>query len=256
MFSGHESAAENVAIVNAAFARAYFGTSDPIGKRFGDPEDAPWRTVIGVVGDTRNRGMASEPEPYVYTPFHTDSITSPSAATLILATRGPLSSITAPLRRIVRQIDPQQAMGDIGTLDDRLTREVSRERFLTWVLTAFAGLAATLAAIGVYGVGAYMVQQRRQEIGVRLALGAEPTQILRLVLGHGAKLLAVGVTAGVAGSIAATRVLEGYLFQISATDWRTIALAVAALATVAACACYGPARRASRTDPLSTLRYD
>ena len=124
---------------------------------------------------------------------------------------------------------PNRRWPSIETLDQRLTREVSRERFLTWVLTAFACLAVALAAIGVYGVVAYMVQQRRQEMGVRLALGAQPSDILRSVLGHGAQLLALGALLGLAGSLAATRVLESYLFEIGATDWKTFTLAAVGL---------------------------
>jgi putative ABC transport system permease protein len=254
LFSGQETAADNVTVVNSAFARSHFGAVDPIGKRFrGARGDFPWRTIIGVVADTRNQGMASEPEPHVYTPFHAEA---GSGGSLILSSSGPVGSLGPALRQLVRDIDPQQAMADIETLDQRLTREVSSERFLTWVLMAFAILAVTLAAIGVYGVVAYMVQQRRQEIGVRLALGADPMDILRQVLTHGAKLLAVGAALGLVGSLAATRLLQSYLFQISATDWRTFTLALGSLTAVTALACYWPARRASRTDPLSALRYE
>lgn len=254
LFSGQETESDRATIVNASFARAYFGTEDPIGKRFrGARGNFPWRTVIGVVADTRNQGMANAPKPHAYIPFHLEA---GSSGSLILTTTGRTASFAPVVRRQIQEIDPQQAMADMETLDQRLTREVSRERFLTWVLAAFALLAIGLAAIGVYGLVSYVVQQRRKEIGVRLALGAEPMDILRQVLMHGSKLLAAGAVLGVAGSFAATRVLESYLFEISATDGGTFAVAAGLLAAVAVLACYGPARRASRTDPLSALRYE
>jgi putative ABC transport system permease protein len=256
-FSGKELPADNVAIVSEAFAQAFFGLANPIGKRYRDVGgDNSWRTIVGVAADTKNHTLGANPEPHVYTPFQADVIAGSSSGSLIVTTHGRAESLAAALRQVVHQIDPRQAMGEIETFDQRLTRWVSRERFLTWVLTAFAVLAVTLAAVGVYGVVAYMVRQRRQEIGVRLALGAEPADILRHVLFHGAKLLAVGALLGVAGSFAATRVLESYLFEVSATDWKIFSLAAAALAAVAAFACFWPARRASRTDPLSALRYE
>ena len=254
LFSDEEAPSDNVSIVSAAFARTYFGAADPIGKRFRPPRgDPPWRTVIGVVADTRGRGMRRQPEPHVYIPFHNQPTT---VGSLVLTTPGSVGALGSALRDLIHEIDPLQAMAEIETLDQRLTREVSRERFLTWVLTAFACLAVTLAAIGVYGVVAYMMQQRRQEIGVRLALGAQPGDILQRVLAHGLKLMAVGIALGLVGAIAVTRVLESYLFEISATDWRTFAFAAMTLAVVAILACYGPARRASRTDPLNALRHE
>ena len=249
---------EDVAIVNAAFARTHFGDDDPIGRVLRPvavDELAPWtrRTVVGVVGDAKNRGLSVDPEPQVYLPFEREPA---SFASLLL--RGPdrLSMVATPLREMVREIDPAQAIGAVGWLDARLARETTRERFLASVLSAFAMAALILAVVGVYGLTAYTVGQRRHEFGVRLALGARPGQVLQSVLARATRLVAVSALVGVAGALVATRWLERYLFEIGATDVTTFVLAGLVLGGGALVASYRPARAASRTDPASALRCD
>ncbi len=241
-------------VVNASFARSYFGASNPIGRRFRPPRgEFKWRTVIGVVADCRNKGLTSEPEPHVYLPYRSEA---GPAASLILVTSGSVRALTSAIGSLVADIDPAQAVARIETLDQGLTREISRERFLTWVLAAFGACALLLAAVGIHGVVQYAVRQRRHELGVRLALGASPRDLLRQVLGSSTRLLAAGVLTGLVASGFAVRLLSAFLFQTSPTDWRVFALAAAILSAAALCACYWPAKAASQSDPLTALRED
>jgi putative ABC transport system permease protein len=248
-------------MVNQAFVRRYFGKEDPIGKRFtagmgpkgpGTAETQPW-TIVGVIADTKQRGLAGDIMPE----------TTASASqwprfmmTLVLRTSVDPLSLVSAVRKQVSDLDSNLPVFGVETMDDVLSAEVASQRFNAFAIAAFAGLAVLLAAVGIYGVTAYAVSQRTHEIGLRIALGAEPGNVLRLILNQGLRLALIGVALGLAASFALTRLMTGLLFGVKPSDPETFAFVTAALLAVALVACYIPARRAMRLDPMVALRYE
>ncbi|MEE8584143.1 MAG: ABC transporter permease, partial [Acidobacteriota bacterium] len=254
------------AIVNQAMARRYWPDEKALGKRFrrdGGVDGSldttryfrgrPWITVVGVAADVSRTGFQDPPAPEFYIPH----AQMPWASTsLVLRSRGEPLELVEPVRRIVVQQDARIALHDIDSMQQRMDRSVLPQRLRTQLWTLFALLASSLAVIGVYGVMAFGVSRRTQEIGVRMALGAGRGRVLRLVLSQGMRLAVLGALLGLLGALAANRALSGLLYEVSASDPLTYALVAALLLGVAALACYLPARRASRVDPLIALRWE
>ncbi|HXG68897.1 MAG TPA: ABC transporter permease [Blastocatellia bacterium] len=249
-----------VAIINETMARQYWPDENPIGKRFkigGPDEDIPWLTVVGVVGDVRQMGLDVPVKAEMYVPYQ-QGAQHPWYAPrdLVLRAAGDPKSLVAAVRSAVRAVDPEQPVSNIRTMDEILGEEAGPRRMGVILLAAFAGLALLLASLGIYGVLAYFVAQHTPEIGVRLALGASPRDILGLVLRRGMRLTLLGVSIGLAASFALTRLMASLLYGVSATDPATFAAVALLLAGVALLACYLPARRATKVDPMVALRYE
>jgi putative ABC transport system permease protein len=244
-----------VAVVNEAMARTYFPGENPVGKRIlVNMKSEPQPTeIIGVVGDARYDKLEGELRPMVY---WTHPQLTYSSMTLILRTSIDPEGLTAGARRKILAIDKDQPVSDVRTMESWLAESVARNRFGTLLLGAFAGLALLLAAIGIYGVMSHSVVQRQSEIGVRMALGAEARDVLRLVIGQGLLLVLGGVALGLLGALALTRLLSSLLYGVSATDPLTFAAIALLITGISSIACYIPARRAARVDPLTALRAE
>jgi putative ABC transport system permease protein len=245
-----------IAVINKTLAQRYFANRDPLGRRIkmDVPEaDSPWLTIVGIVGDVKHRSLAEENPAEIYTPFAQNPT---PYLTLVARTRGRPSILAAALRGEVRAVDPGLPFEKVRGMDEVMSESVAQPRFRTMLLGCFAGLALVLASVGVYGVMAYSVQQRWHEMGLRMALGARPRDVVALVVGSGLRLTAAGIGIGVAGALAVTKVLSELLFGISPTDPGTFAIVAGVLAAIAGLASYIPARRATRADPMMALRAE
>jgi putative ABC transport system permease protein len=249
-----------VAIVNETMAREYWPNGDAVGRRFtlGDPdEEQPWYTIVGIVADVRQMGIDVPVKGEMYLPYGQISLYDFYAPRdLAVRTNGDPASLISVVREAIRSVDPDQPVSNVATMQDVLGREASQRRVGMILLTAFAVLALLLASLGIYGVLAYFVAQHRNEIGVRLALGASPARILLLVLQKGMRLTLLGVAIGLAASFAMTRLMTSLLFGVKAVDPFTFAAVPLLLAVVALLACWIPARRAAKVDPMVALRYE
>ena len=249
----------HVAMVNQAFVDKYMSGMNPLGqkiviymKSLNDDADQT-SEIIGVVGAVRLMGLDGPAEPTVYWP-HPELVYS--RMSLVVRTSSDPMSLVSAARSAIRSIDPDEPMANIATMEDLVGASFARSRFTMIVLGMFAGVALVLAAVGIYGVVAYSVAQRTSEIGIRVAMGAQRSDVLRMILGQGGRLIFVGMALGVAAALALTRMMAGFLFGISATDPTTFGAVALLLAGVALLACYVPARRATRVDPLVALRYE
>jgi putative ABC transport system permease protein len=245
----------HVILINEALARAYFAEEDPIGHRldvamFEKPTPAE---IIGVVGNVRYDSLIDASPPAVYFP-HPDL--TYSFMTLVIRTDGEPTAIAPAVQREIRSLEPNQPVSDVRTMNQVMSEWVARSRFNTLLLGLFAGLATLLSAVGIFGVMNYSVALRTREIGLRLAVGAQPRQVLLLILKQGFWLTIVGVILGLGAALALTRLLSGLLFGVAAIDVTTFATISLLLVIVSLLACYLPARRAMRIDPLSALRYE
>jgi putative ABC transport system permease protein len=252
--------AQRVVVINQALAKRYWQGS-PVGRRLSPmvSNDPNWFTVVGVVEDTKNLGVdkPAGTELYLLQPqvprLFGGGVTRQN---FVVRAEGDPTLVAGAVRAAVREIDPALPIFGMQTMSDTVADSLVRPRFLSLLLGAFSVIALALAAVGIYGVMAYSVSQRTQEIGVRVALGARSSDVLKMVLGQGTKLAAVGVGIGLAGAFALTRVMSTLLFEVSVTDPVTFAAVVALLAIVALLACYIPARRATKVDPLIALRCE
>ncbi|MCI0486607.1 MAG: ABC transporter permease [Blastocatellia bacterium] len=243
----------DAAVISEAMAQRAWPDDDPIGKRLKWGTDGKLMTVIGVVKDVR-LALRLEARPQVYMPYSQVSIYPPSD--LVVRTRtGPLS-LAAAVRNEVWAIDKDQPVADISTMERVLSDSLARQRFNLLLLGVFAALALVIATVGIYGVMSYLVAQSTREIGIRQALGAEPLDVVKLVLGKGLALSLIGVVIGVAAALSLTRLMSSLLFGISATDPLTFVIVALLLIVVAAAACLIPARRAMKVDPMVALRYE
>ena len=245
-----------VAIVSESFARKYV-PGNPLGKRFSLSEDKEgqhaWIQIVGVVNDVRDRAVTHFVSgPVFYTPFW---FGGKNWEIIARTPANPMSMVSA-IVRVVRSVDPDAPIENIETVDQMIAQSAAQPRFQTALLASFGILGLVLAIIGTYGVISYSVAQRTHEIGVRIALGARPSDVLRLILGQGAVLAISGIAIGLAGALALTRLLRSFLFEITPTDPATFAGVVIALALAAFAACYIPARRAMRVDPVNALRCE
>jgi predicted permease len=245
-------------VVNQAFVRHFFEKENPIGKRFTakfspGPEDPPNWTIVGVINDTKQRGLAAEVTPEVTA---ATSQWPRFMMTLVLRTSGDPASLVSAVRQQVSSLDKNIPVYAVQTMDDLFSAEVASQRFNASALAGFAGFAVLLAAVGIYGVVAYAVSQRTREMGVRIALGAGRGNVLRMILNQGFRLALIGVGLGLAASFALTRLMTGLLFGVKPSDPQTFILVTAALLAVALAACWIPAQRATRVDPVVALRHE
>jgi putative ABC transport system permease protein len=249
-----------VLIINETMARQYWPGESALGKRikFGQEQGPdPWRTIVGVVADVRQMGLDAPVKAETYFPYKqisTHLFYKPRD--LVVRTVGDPLALVPAVRREVHAVDPDQPLSNIATMEQVLGQETGSRRLGMVLLAGFAGLALVLSALGIYGVLAYFVTQHVPEIGVRLALGARPRDILGLVLRQGMSLALVGVGLGLAAAFVLTRLMASLLFGVSATDPLTFAAIALLLTLVAFLACYVPARRATKVDPMVALRYE
>jgi putative ABC transport system permease protein len=241
-------------VVNETFVRTYFPGQEAIGRRvrLGRPDD-PWFTIIGIAGDVRVRGAREGPRVETYAPYW--QFTEPGMNVIMKAAGNP-AQLIAPLREAVYSIDRNVPVSNVIALSELVSDSIEQPRFFATLSGGFAVLAMALAAIGIYGVMAYAVSQQTAEIGLRMALGAAPSEVFRLVIGDGLRLTAIGFVIGLGGSIVVGRWLTTLLFGVRPWDPLTLIAAAAALLTIAAVACFVPARRATRVDPMVALRAE
>jgi putative ABC transport system permease protein len=260
LFNRQELAAEHhVTIINQAFADKYLRGVNPLGQKAviymksdAEAENQP-SEIIGVVGDVHQLGLDTAPEPTVYWP-HSELVMS--GMTILVRTSNDPLALLSTIRNQLQQLDPELPMAAVATMDQLLADSLSRSRFTMLLLGIFAVVALVLAAVGIYGLIAYSVTQRTQELGIRIALGAQRRDVLRLVLVQGTRLTLLGVAIGVLAALTLSRLLGTLLFGVSATDPLTFAGVAGLLAVVALLACFIPARRATRVDPTVALRYE
>jgi putative ABC transport system permease protein len=260
LFSAQDNTQTPFAVViNQALARAYWGDEDPVGKRIkliNRQSSLPWMTVVGVVGSIRQKGLNQDPYPEFYTPFTQEhQIWARPSLLLIRATGDPLKLVAA-VKNCIWSVNKDQTIAAVQTMDEIVAHSLAPNRFNLWLLGAFAALALLLACVGIYGVISYAVSQRTREIGIRMALGAEPRTVLRLVVRQGMSLALIGVAAGLVAALALTRVMKELLFSVSPTDPATFALIALLLVVVAFIASYIPAQRATKVDPLQSLYHE
>lgn len=245
-----------VAIVNRSFARRYFAGndtgSDAVGKRFRNGANV-WWTIVGVVGDVRHMSLETTPPMQIYTPLWQSGVNS---AAVVVRTSRASDRLAADMRTLVRGLDPAVALSDVRTMSQLVSAATAERRFQTLLLSAFGGLALFLSLVGLYALMAYSVQQRTAEIGIRMALGAQRSSVMRLVLRQGAALALTGIVLGFAFAWALTRSMASLLFEVQPTDALSFLGAAILFCAVALAACYVPARRATRVDPMVSLRYE
>jgi putative ABC transport system permease protein len=247
--------ARHVVLISESLARRYFPTENPIGKRIRvEMFEKPVPTeIVGIVGDVRYDSLVDEAEPTVYFPLPELAY---SFMTFVIRTDGDPADMAPAVRRELRAIDPNQPVSDVRTMDQVMADTMGRARFNTLLLGLFAAMATLLAAVGIFGVMSYSVTLRTREIGLRMALGAPRSQVLKLILKQGLVLTVIGIGIGLIAGLALTRVLSSLLFGVGSTDPATFTAIVLLLTLVSLIACYIPARRATRVDPLIALKYD
>jgi putative ABC transport system permease protein len=259
--------APGVAIINDAAARRFWGEEDPIGTRIrtrdGREDDERSFEIVGIVGDVKQSGLDAEQEPILYMPYFQQAtkyvdwqVGFRMGIYFVARTRGDPQSLGSAMRRAVWDVDPDQPIRQMLTMDQQVAESLSARLFYAYLLGSFSVVALVLASMGIYGVMSYSVSQRTHEIGVRMAMGAERGNVLRRVLARGLLLSGAGVVVGLAGSIGLTRFIASQLYAVGATDPMTFAGVSLLLVGVALAACYIPARRAAGVDPLTALRYE
>lgn len=248
-----------VAIVNEEMAREFFPHENPIGMRIrwaGETGPPQWMTIIAVVGDLKHSGLNQPTDPAVYTPFSQSDERWRRFMTLVIKARDAFPGLVEEVKKQIWSLDSQLPVSDVLPMDELLGMSLAQQRFNMLLLGLFAALALILAAVGIYGTMAYAVNQRTHEIGIRTALGAQRRDVLRLVMRDGTKIALFGIASGIAGALALTRLMASLLFEVKPTDPTTFADVAILLALVALAACYIPARRAMRVDPMVALRYE
>lgn len=244
-----------VAVISEAFAKQFFGDEDPLGKRIGsghpDEDEFVWMTVVGIVGDTRYGGLDEQPRSEAYQPY----TQAPwPYLTLVLKSSVDPMSLADPLRQMVMELNPSQPVVGIASMDQQMEESLTRQRDSARLVSIFACLAVVLAAIGLYGVISFSVSTRTREIGIRMAIGADRRDIFKLVLGDGAKLLAVGLVIGTTSAVLLGRLIRGLLYEVPPTDPTVFVVSAAVLALSALVAMLLPAGRAARVEPATSLR--
>ncbi len=254
-FDAHDAAgAKRVAIVNETMAKKFFPNEDPIGKRINvtnGPET--FREIVGIVADVKHYSLESESPLQTYEPMAQQPF---DFLTFVVRTAGPIPGLPAAIRTAIYSVDKDQPIASVRPLAQLVAESVARRRFAMFLFAVFSGVALLLAAIGIYGVMAYSVTQRRGEIGIRMALGAQSSDVLKLIFMQGSRLIVLGLGAGLIGALLLTRFLRSMLYGISAHDPLTFAAIALLLAAIASLACLLPARRATKVDPLVALRSE
>jgi predicted permease len=239
-----------LALVTQTMANHFWPGQDSIGKRFRAAEGKTWYTVIGMVGDMRRQGIETKPIAQMFRPSFADMMT------VAVRTSGQSNSLAAHLREQVWALDPSAPVPRITTVEQTLEADRAPRRFHTLLLTSFAVVALALCSIGLFGLQRYAVERRRREIGLRMAVGAQRGDVVRMVVGQGMRLLLAGVAVGLIGSLWLADLIQSLLFEVSARDEAALIVAALALAVVGFLASYLPARRASNVDPMEALRYE
>ena len=255
---GDREKSQKVALINNSMAQTLWPGTDPLGRRIrfaGDDgsEAQGWRTIVGVVNDVSQYALDKKPPMQIYLPHAQFPTTS---NTIVVKTTGDPKAVTGAVKSAILAIDKDQAVHGVATLDELIGESIVVRRFLMLLLMVFAGMALILAAIGIYGVMSFVVTQRTKEIGIRIALGAQTRDVLAMVLRNGLVLAVIGVCIGLASAFVLTRLMSSLLFGVTTTDAATFALVPLGMIAVVLCACFLPARRASRVDPLVALRYE
>ena len=237
-------------------ARQFFPNEDPVGKRINITTDDKeiWREIVGIVGDIKQYGVDKATSAQSYEPFAQNPFSS--SINVIIRTSGPSSALASSLRPAVYAVDKDQPVGAIRPLEEIAADSISRQRFAMVLLSVFSGVALVIAAVGIYGVMAYSVAQRTGEFGIRMALGAQRGDVLRLVLKQGGKLIGLGLLIGLVTTLVAARAMGSILYNTSAQDPLTLATITVVLAAVASLACLLPANRATRVNPIEALRAE
>lgn len=243
-----------VAIVSRSFARKYFPGQSAVAKRVRGPgKNAPWWTIAGVVSDVRYMGLETAPPMQFYAPLWQVGVNSVNVA---VRTGLPADRMASAMRAVVRSLDPAIAAADVRTMSQLVSEATAERRFQTFLLTAFGAAALFLSLVGLYALIAYSVQQRTGEIGIRMALGAQRSTVMRMVLKQGTSLALIGSALGIVSALGVTRLMTSLLFEIKPTDATTFLSAAVLFCAVALAACYIPARRATKVDPMISLRYE
>ena len=245
-----------VVVIDEKMARQYWPDTDAVGKRLkwgGVDSDNPWMTIVGVVGNVKQYALDTDSRVAFYMP-HSQALAG--TMYLVARTTGDPLSLAAAVTKAARDMDPNVPVYDIKSMEQLLSESLARRRFAMLALGLFAAVAMLLAVIGIYGVMSYAVAQRTREIGIRMAMGAQTSDVLKLIVRQGMSLAGIGVGIGLAGAVAVTRVMASLLFGVSATDPATFAAIALLLGGVALLACYVPARRATKVDPMIALRYE
>ncbi len=240
----------DVVVVDQTLAERFWPGQSALGKQIGWDSKGPWSTIIGVVGAVRSHTLARESEGTLYFPGYYEGMS------LVVRTSANPAALTDAVRAQLQALDPSQVGYDVETMEQRIAESAAQQRFSAMLLALFAVLALVLAIIGLYSVLAYMVAQRTHEMGVRMALGAKPRDVLRLVIGQGLKVAGIGVAVGIALALGLTRLMASLLYGVSASDPAIFAGGAILLLVVAVAACYVPARRAAKVDPMTALRYE
>jgi putative ABC transport system permease protein len=241
-------------VVDRAWARRFFPNGSAVGKRFreGGCTTCPWTSVVGVVSDVKYLGLDEPDDGTVYWPMSDQEL----SRFLVVRTHVDPSTVLPALQRVVRHLDPSAPLSNVATMDDLVAQSLERPRSLSWLVAVFAIVALVLSVVGIYGVMGYYVQQHRKDISIRMALGGSSAEVLRLVMGHGMRVVITGVVVGVLAALGLARLMSNLLFGVSAADARTFATVSSALVIVAIVACFVPARRAVAVQPATVLRND
>jgi putative ABC transport system permease protein len=248
-----------VAVINEALARKFFAGQNPVGQRIrwaletGPPR---WMTIVGVVADVKQYSLADPPYPAVFTPFAQTNEAWRRWMSVVVSMQDSSGSLIPAVKRQIWSLDSQIPLNRIQSMDELLGLSLAERQFNMSLLGLFAGLAMILVEVGIYGVISYNVSRRTHEIGIRIAVGASRVDVLKLVLGQGIRMAALGIVAGVFGAFALTRLMTKLLFGVTATDPLTFAVAVLLMLAAVLLACFAPARRAMRVDPIVALRYE
>jgi hypothetical protein len=256
MFADQAYDSPSVVIVNRAFARQHLDEDQAVGRkiRFGGPQ-APWLTIIGIVEDFKNVGLAAEPEPEAYRPYRQ----FPRLASIYVLARSSTSDplmLVPSIRREMATLDSEQPLAEIQTLDQRLNASITQQRFVMSMLVCFAVLALTLAVVGVYGIMSYISQQRSREMAIRMALGAQQKEVIWMIVREGLLLALLGAALGIASARTASHFLSSMFYGVAPSDPYTFLIVLISLVSTTVCACYFTARRVAKVEPLKVLRYE
>jgi putative ABC transport system permease protein len=248
-----------VLLVNRALAHRYFGQASPIGQSVRLIGDTPWQ-IVGVVDDMRQGMLTQAPAPMLFVDPRQVIVRGEGMALGFLCfavrTTDDPTNIVTDLRTLTRELGPAATLDSVATMDQLMTGSVRRPRFYAVLLGIFAGTAGVLAAVGIYGLLTFSVTQRTREMGVRIALGAQPREVVRLIMRHGVLLTIIGIAGGIAGAVSLARFLRGMLFGLTPLDPSTYVVVALFFTAVAMAAAYLPARRATKIDPVIALRYE